>query len=54
MTRPSWANEDISNLLPKIRADGEGLVCDFKETFPEGNKLAKSVAAFATVGGGLI
>jgi predicted HTH transcriptional regulator len=54
MAKPSWANEDISNLLPKIREDGEGQACEFKEDFPEGNKLAKSVAAFATAGGGLI
>lgn len=54
MTTPSWANEDTSKLLPKIRGDGEGLACEFKESFPEGNKLAKSIAAFATVGGGLI
>ncbi len=54
MDKPAWANKEISNLLPKIRGDGEGQACEFKESFPEGNKLAKSVAAFATVGGGLI
>ncbi len=54
MARPAWANADISALLPKIRADGEGQAYEFKAEFPDGHKLAKSAAAFATAGGGLI
>ena len=54
MAIPTWANPDISELLPKIRGEGEGQAYDFKETFPDKHKLAKSVAAFATAGGGLI
>jgi ATP-dependent DNA helicase RecG len=55
MTIPTWANPDISALLPKIRGEGEGQAYEFKEDFPaQAHELAKEVAAFATAGGGLI
>ena len=52
---PAWANQEISNLLPKLRAGGEKHICEFKEGFPgQAHELAKEVAAFATSGGGMI
>lgn len=55
MANPSWANADITKLLPEIRAGGEGPSYEFKEDFPpQGHELSKEVAAFATAGGGLI
>lgn len=52
---PAWANQDITRLLPEIRASGEGFSYEFKAEFPpQGHELAKEVAAFATSGGGLI
>jgi predicted HTH transcriptional regulator len=55
MATPAWANEEITKLLPEIRAKGEGPSYEFKEDFPEqSHGLAKEVAAVATSGGGLI
>jgi predicted HTH transcriptional regulator len=55
MTIPAWAYEDISQILPKIRAAGEKHTQEFKEEFPaQAHDLAKEVAAFATSGGGII
>jgi len=50
---PLWADKSYSQKLPSIRALGEGDACDFKKEFPEqGHKLAKTIAAFASSGGG--
>jgi len=55
MAIPTWANEEITKLLPEIRQRGEGPSYEFKEDFPEQTHiLAKEIAAFATSGGGLI
>jgi ATP-dependent DNA helicase RecG len=55
MTIPSWANPEITALLPKIRGEGESQANEFKEDFPaQAHELAKEVAAFATAGGGMI
>lgn len=55
MSIPSWAVQGMDEVLPEIRARGEGQSCEFKEDFPaQAHELAKEVAAFATSGGGLI
>lgn len=55
MTIPAWAYEEISKILPEIRAAGEKHTQEFMAEFPvQGHDLAKEVAAFATSGGGLI
>jgi predicted HTH transcriptional regulator len=55
MTIPAWAYEEISRILPDIRASGEKQTREFMAEFPaQGHDLAKEVAAFATSGGGLI
>ena len=55
MAIPAWPYEDISNILPKIRAAGEKHTQEFMAEFPTpGHDLGKDVAAFATEGGGLI
>ena len=55
MALPPWAYEDLSKLLPEIRAAGEHHCHEFKAEFPaQAHELAKEVAAFATSGGGLV
>ena len=53
METPKWADTELSTNLPIIREAGESDSVDFKETFPEdARRLAKTLAAFGTSGGG--
>lgn len=55
MAIPAWAYDEISKILPGIRAAGEKHTQEFMAEFPtQGHDLAKEVAAFATSGGGII
>lgn len=55
MQLPPWADPELSNELPKLRAKGEGQGIEFKQEFPQqAHTLGESVAAFATSGGGII
>ncbi len=50
-----WADKKLSQELPTLVMRGEGLEVEFKVDFPaQGHDLAKSIAAFATSGGGKI
>jgi predicted HTH transcriptional regulator len=56
MDLPPWADTAFSQLLPDLIAGGEAQEVEFKVSFPERNaeELCKSLAAFATSGGGWI
>src|SRR5438874_2558273 len=55
MSTANWADDKLSQELPTLRAQGEGPRQEFKEDFPEqAHELAKTIAAFATSGGGNI
>jgi len=55
MEIPSWADNQLSNDLPILRAQGEGQHLEYKRVFPENtSKLAKEIAAFATSNQGTI
>ncbi len=55
MKVPEWADPNLSNDLPQLRARGEDQELEFKREFPEQvTKLAKEIAAFATSNSGVI
>ena len=55
MVLPGWADQRLSEDLPRFRATGEGQTLEFKEAIPtQAHDLAKDVAAFATSGEGTI
>ncbi len=55
MSIPPWADQQLSQDLPEIRARGEGQNMEFKREFPEQvSDLAKEIAAFATSNTGTV
>ena len=55
MNIPSWADTDVSKLIPQIRAGGEGQHVEFIVDFSDqAREIAKEVAAFATSRGGKV
>ena len=55
MSIPAWADQQLSQDLPELRARGEGQEIEFKEDFPQQvTDLAKEIAAFATSNTGTI
>lgn len=55
MSIPAWADQQLSQDLPELRARGEGQEMEFKQDFPQQvSDLAKEIAAFATSNTGTI
>lgn len=55
MTTDAWVDQDTSNELPNLRAQGEGQALEFKRQFPQQvTDLAKEIAAFASTNDGQI
>ena len=52
---PQWADAELSDELPELRAAGESSTVEFKERFPDqAHRLAQELAALGTSGGGLL
>jgi predicted HTH transcriptional regulator len=52
---PAWANVELSQDLPALRASGEGWDLEYKRELPaQAHEIATEIAAFATSGGGRI
>jgi ATP-dependent DNA helicase RecG len=52
---PQWADNQLSENLPNIRATGEGPTVEFKQEFPEqAHRLAQELAALGTSGSGVL
>jgi predicted HTH transcriptional regulator len=55
MSFPKWADEQLSNDLPKLRARGENQDLEYIESFPSNaRELGKEIAAFASSNQGTI
>lgn len=55
MTIPAWADVQLSQDLPNLRAQGEGQEIEFKQEFPQQvSDLGKEIAAFATSNAGTL
>ncbi len=55
MPVPNWADEQMSNDLPRLRSSGEGQNLEYMEVFPQqARDLAKEIAAFASTNPGTV
>jgi hypothetical protein len=55
MNIPAWADVQLSQDLPNLRAQGEGQEIEFKQEFPQQvSDLGKEIAAFATSNAGTL